>query len=95
MLNRTTSLLTSLSDREWKNVQITYEKELAALRSLRQNLSKTLANLQSETEKLHIEEKAIREQEAVLRDNYRLMDKQQTHYRAKGESSALWFISLH
>lgn len=73
-----------LKDRDWENARATYEEELAGMKSLRTNLSRTLAKLRAETEKLEREDEVMKEQEGKLRESFKQLEETQTQYRSKG-----------
>lgn len=74
-------------DRDWETTRSTYEEEMAGMRAMRQNVSRTLARLRSETERLEKEDEVMQEQEDRLNESYRQLEQSQLQYRAKGESS--------
>jgi hypothetical protein len=55
------------------------------MRSLRQNLSRTLVNLRMETEKLQREDEVLKDREFKLRESYKQLEQTQQKYRAKGK----------
>lgn len=71
-------------DRDWENARAVYEEELAGMKTLRQNVSRALAKLRLETEKLQREDDVMRDQEAKLRESYKQLEDTQTQYRTKG-----------
>jgi DNA repair exonuclease SbcCD ATPase subunit len=71
------------ADREWEAARATYEEELGGLKALRQNLSRTLAKLRTETEKLQREDEVIKDQEIKLRESYKQLEQTQDRYRGK------------
>jgi hypothetical protein len=73
------------SDRDWEAARVSYEGELADMRSLRQSLSRILVNLRVETEKLQREDEAMRDQEFKFRQSYKQLEQTQQRYRAKGK----------
>jgi len=74
------------ADRDWEVARVSYEGELADMRVLRQNLSRTLAKLRAETEKLQREDEVMRDQEFKLRESYKQLEQTQMRYRAKVQS---------
>ncbi|KIM85152.1 hypothetical protein PILCRDRAFT_817140 [Piloderma croceum F 1598] len=75
-----------IADRDWEAARVSYEGELADMRSLRQNLSRTLVNLRVETEKLQREDEVLRDQEFKFRQSYKQLEHTQQRYRAKAQS---------
>ena len=72
-------------DRDWENTRAIYEEEMAGMRAMRQNVSRTLVRLRSETERLEKEDEVMKEQEDKLTESYRQLEQSQVQYRAKGE----------
>jgi hypothetical protein len=58
------------------------------MRALRENLSRALATLRAETEKLQREDELIRDQEFKLRTSYKQLEQTQSRYQAKGKEIA-------
>jgi hypothetical protein len=75
------------SDRDWEAARVSYERELADMRSLRQNISRTLINLRVETEKLQQEDEVMRDHEFKFRQSYKQLEQTQQRYRAKGKKN--------
>ena len=75
------------SDRDWEAARVSYERELADMRSLRQNISRTLINLRVETEKLQQEDEVMRDHEFKFRQSYKQLEQTQQIYRAKGKKN--------
>jgi DNA repair exonuclease SbcCD ATPase subunit len=72
------------TDRDWEAARASHERELANMRALRQNISRTLVKLRAETEKLQREDEMTRNQELKLQESYNQLEQNQTHYRGKG-----------
>lgn len=73
-------------DRDWETTRATYEEEMGGMRAMRQNVSRTLARLRSETERLEKEDEVMKEHEDKLNESYRQLEQSQLQYRAKGKS---------
>ena len=54
------------------------------MRTLRQNISRTLLKLRAETEKLQREDNIMKDQEFKLRESYEQLEQTQSRYRSKG-----------
>lgn len=74
-------------DRDWEIARVSYEGELQDMRTLRQNISRALAKLHVETEKLQREDEVTRIQEFKLRESYKHLERTQIRYREKGTTS--------
>ena len=72
-------------DRDWETTRATYEKEMAGIRTMRQNVSRTLVRLRSETERLEKEDEVMKQQEYKLNESYKQLEQSQLEYRTKGE----------